>query len=113
DGMTLAGKVKADIETRGKMSDLEAERYDRMPTSGSASLADFKLTMSDLPYDVTIAKSEMVFDPRKIELKQTTGTIGRSDFAVTGAVTNYIGYVFGQNETVKGNVDFRSNFLDL
>jgi uncharacterized protein involved in outer membrane biogenesis len=113
EGMTLAGQVKADIETKGKMSDLEAERYDRLPTSGTASLTAFKLTMSDLPYDITIAQSAMVFDPRKIELKQTTGTIGRSDFAVTGAVTNYIGFAFGQNETVKGNVDFRSNLLDL
>lgn len=113
EGMTLAGKVKADIETKGKMSDLDAERYDRLPTSGTASLSAFKLTMTDLPYDVTISQSEMVFDPRKIELKQTSGTIGRSDFAVAGAVTNYIGYAFGHNETVKGNVDFRSNLLDL
>lgn len=113
DGMTMAGKVKADIETKGKMSDLDAERYDRLPTSGSASLTAFKLTMSDLPYDVTISQSEMTFDPRKIELKNTSGTIGRSDFAVSGAVTNYIGFAFGQNETVKGNVDFKSNLLDL
>lgn len=112
EGMTVAGKVKANIETKGKMSDLEAERYDRLPTSGSASMTAFKFTMKDMP-DVTITQTEMVFDPRKIELKNTTGTIGRSDFAVTGAVSNYIGYVFGTNETIKGNVDFKSNLLDL
>src|SRR6185436_7844497 len=27
EGMTLSGKVKADIQTKGKMSDLDAERY--------------------------------------------------------------------------------------
>lgn len=112
DGMTVAGKVKANIETKGKMSDLEAERYDRMPTSGSASMTAFKLTMKDMP-DVTITQTEMVFDPRKIELKNTSGTIGKSDFNVAGAVSNYIGYVFGKNETIKGNVDFKSNLLDL
>jgi hypothetical protein len=32
EGMTLAGKVKADIQTKGKMSDLDAERYDKLPT---------------------------------------------------------------------------------
>ncbi|MEI9919247.1 MAG: AsmA-like C-terminal region-containing protein [Bacteroidota bacterium] len=112
DGMTVAGKVKANIETKGKMSDLEAERYDRLPTSGSASMTAFKLTMKDVP-DVAITQTEMIFDPRKIELKNTTGTIGKSDFNVTGAVSNYIGYVFGKNETIKGNVDFKSNLLDL
>jgi uncharacterized protein involved in outer membrane biogenesis len=112
EGMTVAGKVKANIETKGKMSDLDAERYDRMPTSGTASMTAFRFTMKDMP-DVTITQTDMVFDPRKIELKNTTGTIGKSDFAVTGAVSNYIGYVFGNNETIKGNVDFKSTLLDL
>ncbi len=112
DGMTVAGKVNADIHTKGKMSDLDAERYDRLPTSGSASMAAFKFTMKDMP-DVSITQSEMVFDPKKIELRNTSGTIGKSDFAVTGAISNYIGYVFGNNETIKGNVDFKSTLLDL
>lgn len=112
EGMTFAGDVKANLQTKGKMSDLDAERYDRLPTSGTASLAGFKFTMKDMP-DVTITTSEMIFDPKKIELKNTFGTIGKSDFAVAGAVSNYIGYVFGDNETIRGNVDFKSNLLDL
>ncbi|MEK6780983.1 MAG: AsmA-like C-terminal region-containing protein [Bacteroidota bacterium] len=113
EGMTLAGKVKGDFQTKGKMSDVTAERYDRLPTSGSVSLKEFKLTMKDIPYDVTVSNSEAVFDPKKIELKNTRGTIGKSDFAVAGAVSNYIGYVFGDKEVIKGNVDFDSELLDL
>ncbi len=113
EGMTLAGKVKADIQTKGKYSDLEASRYDRLPTSGTASLKDFKYTSKDLPYAVTISQSEAVFDPKKIELKNTAGTIGKSDFAVTGAINNYIGYLFGPNETIKGTLNFNSTLLDL
>ncbi len=112
EGMTLAGKVKGDFQTKGKMSDLTAERYDRLPTSGTVSLKDFKFNMKDMPA-VTVSNSDAVFDPKKIELKNTAGTIGKSDFAVSGAVSNYIGYVFGQNETIKGNVDFNSTLLDL
>ncbi len=113
EGMTLAGKVKANLETKGKMSDVDAKRYDKLPTSGSATLNDFKFSSKDLPYAVTIAQSQAVFDPKKIELKNTTGTIGKSDFAVSGAVSNYIAYVFGQNETIKGNLDFNSTLFDL
>jgi len=112
EGMTLAGKVKADLETKGKMSDLNAQRYDKLPTSGNASLNNFRFMSADLPYAVTIAQSAATFDPRKIEIKTTTGTIGKSDFTVAGALTNYIGYVFG-TETVRGNLDFSSNLLDL
>lgn len=113
DGMTLAGKVKADIHTKGKYSDLQAEKYERLPTSGSASLTDFKYTSKDLPYAVTLSQAAMVFDPRKVELQKLNGTIGKSDFSVSGSVLNYLGYALGKNETIKGTVNFNSNLLDL
>jgi uncharacterized protein involved in outer membrane biogenesis len=113
EGMTLAGKIKANLATKGKLSDLEAERYDRLPTSGNASLKDFRYTSKDLPYEVTMSTAEMLFDPKKIELKQVKGTLGRSDFAVEGSINNYIGYVFGKNELLKGTMSFNSTLLDL
>lgn len=112
EGMTLAGKVKADIETKGKYSDVQAERYDKLPTSGNASLKDFKYVTKDLP-TVTLSQAGMIFDPKKIELQNVNGTIGKSDFNVSGSVLNYLGYVFGKNETIKGVVNFNSNLLDL
>ncbi len=112
EGMTIAGKVKANIETKGKYSDVQASRYDRLPTSGTASLKDFKFTSKDLPYAVTLTSAEAVFDPKKIEMKNTNGTIGKSDFAVNGSVSNYIGFIFGK-ETIKGNMAFDANLLDL
>jgi hypothetical protein len=113
DGMTVSGKVKADLVTKGKMTDLEAERYDRLPTSGTASLAGFKYTSTELPYVVTVSQAQLVFDPRKIELNQVKGTVGKSDFAVQGSVANYIGYLFGKNELLKGSMSFNSDLLDL
>lgn len=112
EGMTLAGKINADIQTKGKYSDVEAERYDRLPTSGVASLKDFKYTTTDLPV-VTISQASMQFDPKKIDLKNMVGTVGKSDFNVTGSLANYIAYVFAENETIKGNVNFTSNLFDL
>jgi hypothetical protein len=112
EGMTLAGKVKADLETKGKLSDLEAEKYDRLPTSGSASLRDFKYIDKELPYTVTLSQANMVFDPKKIEMQNVKGTIGKSDFDVSGSVLNYMGYLFG-TQTIKGVVNFSSNLLDL
>jgi len=112
EGMTLAGKVKADIETKGKYSDLKAEKYDRLPTSGTASLKDFKYITKDLPA-VSLQDAAMIFDPKKIELQKMDGTIGRSDFHVNGSVLNYLGYVFGKNQVIKGVVTFNSNLFDL
>lgn len=113
EGMTLAGKVKANIQTKGKYSDVEASKYDRLPTSGTASLKDFKFNSKDLPYAVTVSNADAIFDPKKIEIKNTQGTIGKSDFAITGAINNYIGYLFSPNETIKGSMNFSSTLLDL
>jgi hypothetical protein len=54
----------------------------------------------------------MVFDPKRMELKQMTGTIGKSDFDVKGVVTNYLGYVLSKG-TINGSVTFNSKLLDL
>src|SRR5690606_31408438 len=67
---------------------------------------------ADLP-EVTISRASMAFDPRQISLQEMNGTIGKRDFNVKGAVTNYLGYVFGDNEVIKGKVTFNSNLLDL
>jgi len=112
EGMTLAGKVVADLQTKGKYSDVQAERYDKLPTSGSASLTNFQYVTKDLP-EVSMSTASMVFDPKKIELKNVAGKIGKSDFAVDGIVTNYMGYVFGENEVIKGKMNFNSSLLDL
>ena len=112
EGMTLAGKVKADIETKGKYSDVQASKYDRLPTSGSASLQNFKYLTKDLP-PVGISQASMSFDPKQILLQNLKGTIGKSDFAVTGSVLNYIAYVFSENATIKGVVNFNSTLFDL
>lgn len=112
EGMSLAGKMKADIQTKGNYADLEAERYERLPTSGTASLQGFRYVTADLP-EVGISQASMVFDPRKIALQEMNGTIGKSDFDVTGSVFNYLGYVFGENEVIRGNVNFASNLFDM
>lgn len=111
EGMTLAGKVKANIQTKGKMSDVNAKRYDRLTTSGTASLRDFRYVAKDLP-TVTLSQADASFDPQKIHLSKLDGTVGKSDFSVTGMVTNYIHYVLN-NETISGAVNFNSNLLDL
>ncbi len=111
NGMTLAGKVVANIETRGKMSDVTAKRYDKLPTSGIASVRDFRYVAKGSP-TVTLHEASAAFDPQKIEISKLDGTVGRSDFRVNGRVENYIGYALN-NQTIKGVVTFNSTLLDL
>lgn len=112
EGMALSGKVEANLATKGKYSDVEAERYDKLPTSGMATLANFKYESADLPYNVTMSQANLSFDPKQITLKNVQGTIGNSDFKVNGSVYQYMGYVMGK-EVIQGEVVFNSTLLDL
>ncbi len=113
EGMTLAGIVRANLSTSGNMADLEAERYDKLPTSGNASINNFKYIDSELPYEVTISSAKASFDPKQMTLDSYAGTIGKSDISMNGSITNYIGYLFSENETLRGNLNLTSNLLDL
>ena len=107
EGMEMKGMFSGAITAKGVYDAVK-----KIPMSGNASLKDFKFTMKSLPYATTISTMEAVFDPLKAELKNTAGTIGKSDFSVNGSVSNYMEYVFGKG-TISGTMNFNSTLLDL
>jgi hypothetical protein len=111
--MNIAGILNADIHTRGNLASLEAERYGDLPTSGSMTLMNFTYSDNELPYSVAITEAAASFSPQFMELQQLNGTVGKSDFSATGRVENYLGYVFEDNQVIKGALDVKSKYIDL
>ncbi len=113
EGMSYTGKLLADISTKGKYSDVEAEKYDRLPTSGKAELTDFVYKSVDMPTDFIISKSAVAFNPEKVDIQALDARAGSSDFNVKGYVTNYMDYVFKENALLTGKMSLVSERLDL
>jgi uncharacterized protein involved in outer membrane biogenesis len=111
--MELKGKIVADIKTKGQMADVEAERYDRLPTSGTMSVSDFYFKSEDLPQGFTINRANASFNPDRLNLNQFEGAVGSSDLNLTGYLSNYISYMFKENETLKGEMTLRSNRFNV
>jgi hypothetical protein len=107
EGMDMKGIFAGEIEAKGVYDAVK-----KIPMSGNASLKDFRFTSKSLAYATTISNMEAVFDPKKMELKNTSGTIGKSDFKVSGSINNYMEYVFGKG-TIAGTMNFNSTLLDL
>ncbi|MGC4023261.1 MAG: AsmA-like C-terminal region-containing protein [Cyclobacteriaceae bacterium] len=107
EGMEMKGLFSAAIEAKGVYDAVK-----KIPMSGSASLKDFKFASSKIPYVVTVENMQAAFDPQKAELKDTKGTIGKSDFSVNGSVSNYMAYAFA-NGVIAGKLNFNSTLLDL
>lgn len=113
EGMQLSGKIKADIDSKGKMSDLEAERYSRLATSGDILVSDLYFKSDDLPQGFKIVGAEASFDPTAIQLSRFDAELGRSDMQVNGAISNYMAYALDENATLEGNFIFKSRKFDL
>lgn len=113
ENMELSGRIAADIATKGSMSDLEAERYDKMPTSGIMSVKNFKYTSPDLPQGFLISDANMKFDPDKMVISNFDGAAGKTDIKIDGFVSNYIGYMVKDDQVLRGTMNFTSNKVDL
>ncbi len=110
---TMEGLITSNLRTSGKMSDLEAERYAKLPTSGSMQIEGFKYYDEEmLPQGFEIRSSNLTFDPKMVRLQKFEGSVGRTDLNMTGSIQNHIAYVFSDG-TIKGNLAFNSKIVDL
>ncbi len=114
EGMTLLGKINAKLNTAGQMSDVEAERYDQLPTTGSMTILDFLFKSEEyLPQGFGISRANLTFDPQEINLTEFTAKSGNSDFSMDGQVSNYIGFALDENEMLIGRLNFNSTLIDI
>ncbi|CAN5204660.1 hypothetical protein BH23BAC1_BH23BAC1_07850 [soil metagenome] len=113
EDMQLSGRLNANIETKGKMSDVDAERYDRLPTSGVMNVQNFKYLSQDLPQGFAISNANLKFDPDRMVINSFDGAAGNTDIKLDGFVSNYIGYMFKDDQVLRGTMNFTSNRVDL
>lgn len=108
----LKGKVKAELTTKGRMSDLEAERYANLPTSGSMEITGFYYESPDLPQGFGIANTKMTLDPKDITLVNFSGNAGKTDLNMDGKISNYLAYALNDSAMLYGKLNFSSSLVD-
>jgi hypothetical protein len=111
-GMTLRGIMDADIKTKGKMSDIKAKRYSNLPTTGKATMQGFEFASKDYPQSIRVTAANMTFTPQSINVINSKGYLGTSDFIGNGTFSNYLGYVLN-NESLKGELNVKSNKFNI
>ncbi|MCU0448886.1 MAG: hypothetical protein MUC97_03445 [Bernardetiaceae bacterium] len=113
DGMTLSGLLQADVHSQGRLSDAQAQRYDKLPTSGTASVRQFTFTSASLAQPIKITEAQASFSPQKITLSQFKGFFGNSDVALSGDLTNYLAYLLQKEAVLKGKLQLDSRRFNL
>lgn len=107
EGMSLSGKVKADLTTSGTMADVDAKRYDKLPTSGTMEVAGFTYASPNLNKPVEISTARARFNSKEMNLETMQMKIGESDFAFQGQIRDYLPYIM-RNETLVGVLKLQS-----
>lgn len=115
EDMTISGIVDVQsFNTKGKMSDIEAENYMALQSSGSATIKDFFYSDADLPQGFKITSASATMKPSHVEITSFDGFIGKSDMQMTGKIDNYMGYLFSETDSVlTGSMTFHSKTFDL
>jgi len=108
----LAGRVDADVESRGRYSDMKAKRYANLPTSGTAVLRNVVYQTPAYPA-VRVTDAALRFSPQRLEVPQATGFVGSSDVQVSGFLTNYLGYFLAENQTLGGTLSLVSQKFNV
>lgn len=115
EDMNVAGVITIDdFSTKGKMSDIDAENYMALKSSGSATIKDFVYSDADLPQGFKIDQAAASFNSNSVNLSQFDGYVGKSDIHMAGDIDNYMGYLFSKTDSILvGKVDFSSEKFDL
>ncbi|MBD8491117.1 hypothetical protein IFO69_20350 [Echinicola sp. CAU 1574] len=109
----MDGKIKADIDTKGSYADVEAERYNRLSTSGQITLTDFYYTDKDLPQGIRIHQANGDFSPQAINLTKFDARLGESPVQANGSLSNYMAYLFKDTSVLTGRLDINSSKFNI
>ena len=113
DGVKLKGIIDSDIETKGSVADLENNNYSRIACNGTVEVENFVYQSPSLPDVISISDALFQLTPSKIILQRCNGFLGKSDFALTGDLSNYMYFITANNDIIKGDLNLTSDTLDL
>ncbi len=111
DNTDITGIINADLETSGRMSQIEKEQYESIKAKGNLSLSQFIYKSEDM-LPVLIDKAALNFTPRYVNLAAFDMKMGNSDFHATGNLENFIAYAL-KDEVLKGELNLTSTLINI
>lgn len=108
----LRGKIISNLDIMGNMSTIENEQYEDFKATGNVLITDLYYNSPDVPKPLNLEIADLAFSPKYVEVKSFKSKMGKSDFALSGKVTDFIPYVL-KDATIHGTLNFDANNIDL
>src|SRR5699024_8955289 len=110
--LDLDGILDADLTASFAMDDIEKENYEKVKSSGSASLSNFNYASEEMANPVKISKAVLKFNPANVDLQEFSMQTGETDAQLNGKLQNLMGYLF-KDQPIKGNFNLKSNTFSV
>ncbi|MGB4415106.1 MAG: AsmA-like C-terminal region-containing protein [Paludibacter sp.] len=109
---SLNGLLDMNLDLTGRMSYYDNNQYDKFRFAGKLNVSDMLVKMKSLSQDISVAKANMTFNNRYVDLTALQMKIGRNDVSATGKLENAVAYVL-HDKTLKGQLNLQSDYLNV
>ena len=108
----LAGILNADMHTRGNLSAIQKQQYDKFDAGGTLGLTGFSYASSAYPTPLNLDNLLLTFNPKNVTLNDLKGGYGKTHFQANGALNNLLAYML-QHKPLDGTLDVKADMVDL
>jgi hypothetical protein len=112
EGEAVSGIIESDMVAKGRMSDIENERYDDFVFTGNLTVGGLNYRSVDFPDGIEISTADMTFAPQFAQLRSFRLKMGDSDMSASGRIDNILGYAL-TDQTLTGRFETTSSFFNL
>ncbi len=108
----LKGILDVDATTHFDMLAIEKKQYEKTKTSGAFKLSNFEYESDELSSTLKIHKAGITLKPKTVTLNNFDAQLGKTDFKATGAIDNFLGFAF-KDENLEGDFSIVSNTFSV
>ncbi len=112
DDMNLDGRLAIDMAAQFDMESIAAQRYERIKTSGNATLTSFKYEGPAFENPFLIKVAALNMSDSNIKLSSFEAITGNTDIKASGSINNLVGFLV-LDQGLKGNFNVQSDSFDV
>ncbi len=112
-GLQWEGIIQSNFETSGRLSEVEAGRYDNVASTGTLSIEGLEVRGKSIPQPCRIDEALFSFTPKRVQLDRFHGRFGRSTVAMTGDITNYMAFATRRSDLITADLVLQCDTLDV
>jgi|GEM_PF-2806024 len=107
----MNGKVNADIEFGGRVSDIESSNYEALALKGNVSISDLDVKRASSP-DLVIKSGTVIATPKKLDIDMNGVRYGKSDLSIKSNVSNPLLLAINTNVPIVAVLDINAGTID-